>query len=178
MRGIGDSIKMINTPWNRIVVGNVEIMYFIFVYFQMSMVVGSPEVHGRAWARLLTPVFNYRRVSCVGTGDILSQIILCYRVLSYVCKMFSSLHQLDASSTLPFPTPLDKQKHLQILPNVPWRAKHPLLRTSNLHPTASLCCLWQLGVETVSWGGLDGPLHRALHMFAKCDTVTHAGLTA
>lgn len=111
---------MINIPWNRIIVGNVEIMYFTFVYFQ---IVGSPGVHEEhepgPWL-LYSTMIGFPHI---GTCNIWSQITLCCRVLSYACRMFSSLYPLDASSTLsphqPTPVLFDNQKYLQTRPYVP-----------------------------------------------------------
>lgn len=102
----------------------------------------------------------------LGNSNILSQAILYCRVLSYACKMSSSLYQLDTSSTQPHLIIKNNSRHCQ---TSSWGGNHPLLRTSNLHCTASL--------ERVSCRGLDAPSHRVLQRVANCGTLTHVRLT-
>lgn len=99
-----------------------------------------------------------------GNSNILSHAILYCRVLSYACKMFSSLYQLDTNSTQP---------HL-IIKNISRHCQNS--------PKGEIVACWEslictvLPVWRVSCRGLDAPSHRLLQMIANCGTLTHVRL--
>lgn len=110
----------------------------------------------------------------LGNCDILSQTILCCRMLSCVCKMFSSLYQLDASSTLP--NPIWSSKTSPDTAKFPLRGKSP--------PCWELLICIVLSVFAMRARSRDSVLEalgcsftQGSNRVAKCGILIHARLT-